>query len=81
MQIHQQELLQQQDHLNGEVQRLCEQLQEATAQLCESEQRQQRQAEEIKELKEIKEILGQMGLNLGMKVEGWQGPNAQREDG
>ena len=34
-----------------------------------------------KSLKEIKEILGQMGLNLGMKVEGWQGPNAQREDG
>ncbi len=34
-----------------------------------------------KSLKEIKEILGQMGLSLGMKVDGWQGPNGQREDG
>jgi DNA-directed RNA polymerase subunit alpha len=27
-----------------------------------------------KSLKEIKEILAQMGLSLGMKIEGWQGP-------
>ncbi len=27
-----------------------------------------------KSLKEIKEILGQMGLALGMKIDGWQGP-------
>ncbi|MEE9384224.1 MAG: DNA-directed RNA polymerase subunit alpha [Nannocystaceae bacterium] len=33
-----------------------------------------------KSLKEIKEILGQMGLQLGMKMEGWQGPPPARED-
>jgi DNA-directed RNA polymerase subunit alpha len=33
-----------------------------------------------KSLKEIKEILGQMGLSLGMKIEGWQGPPPQREE-
>ena len=32
-----------------------------------------------KSLKEIKEILAQMGLSLGMKIEGWQGP-PPRED-
>ena len=34
-----------------------------------------------KSLKEIKEILAQMGLSLGMKIEGWQGPPPAREDG
>jgi DNA-directed RNA polymerase subunit alpha len=33
-----------------------------------------------KSLKEIKEILAQMGLSLGMKIEGWQGPPPQREE-
>ncbi|NVB36798.1 DNA-directed RNA polymerase subunit alpha [Pseudenhygromyxa sp. WMMC2535] len=33
-----------------------------------------------KSLKEIKEILGQMGLSLGMKIEGWQGPPPHREE-
>lgn len=33
-----------------------------------------------KSLKEIKEILEQMGLSLGMKIEGWQGPPPARED-
>ncbi len=34
-----------------------------------------------KSLKEIKEILAQMGLALGMKIEGWQGPPpAAREE-
>ncbi len=34
-----------------------------------------------KSLKEIKEILAQMGLSLGMKIEGWQGPPpAAREE-
>ena len=33
-----------------------------------------------KSLKEIKEILGQMGLALGMKIEGWQGPPPSREE-
>ena len=33
-----------------------------------------------KSLKEIKEILGQMGLSLGMKIEGWQGPPPSREE-
>ncbi len=33
-----------------------------------------------KSLKEIKEILDQMGLSLGMKIEGWQGPPPQREE-
>lgn len=33
-----------------------------------------------KSLKEIKEILEQMGLSLGMKIEGWQGPPPTRED-
>ena len=32
-----------------------------------------------KSLKEIKEILAQMGLSLGMKIEGWQGPPPARE--
>ncbi len=32
-----------------------------------------------KSLKEIKEILAQMGLSLGMKIEGWQGPPPSRE--
>ncbi|EDM76412.1 DNA-directed RNA polymerase subunit alpha [Plesiocystis pacifica SIR-1] len=32
-----------------------------------------------KSLKEIKEILAQMGLSLGMKIEGWQGPPPNRE--
>jgi DNA-directed RNA polymerase subunit alpha len=29
---------------------------------------------------EIKEILAQMGLSLGMKIEGWQGPPPSREE-
>jgi DNA-directed RNA polymerase subunit alpha len=33
-----------------------------------------------KSLKEIKEILAQMGLSLGMKIEGWQGPPPSREE-
>jgi len=33
-----------------------------------------------KSLKEIKEILAQMGLSLGMKIEGWQGPPPPREE-
>lgn len=33
-----------------------------------------------KSLKEIKEILAQMGLALGMKIEGWQGPPPNREE-
>ncbi|KIG15766.1 DNA-directed RNA polymerase alpha subunit [Enhygromyxa salina] len=33
-----------------------------------------------KSLKEIKEILAQMGLSLGMKIEGWQGPPPAREE-
>lgn len=33
-----------------------------------------------KSLKEIKEILSQMGLSLGMKMDGWQGPPPARED-
>lgn len=33
-----------------------------------------------KSLKEIKEILSQMGLSLGMKIEGWQGPPPNREE-
>jgi DNA-directed RNA polymerase subunit alpha len=32
-----------------------------------------------KSLKEIKEILAQMGLSLGMKIEGWQGPPPSRD--
>jgi DNA-directed RNA polymerase subunit alpha len=32
-----------------------------------------------KSLKEIKEILAQMGLSLGMKIEGWQGPPPSTE--
>jgi DNA-directed RNA polymerase subunit alpha len=32
-----------------------------------------------KSLKEIKEILAQMGLSLGMKIEGWQGPPPARD--
>lgn len=34
-----------------------------------------------KSLKEIKEILSQMGLALGMKIDGWQGPPPTREEG
>lgn len=33
-----------------------------------------------KSLKEIKEILAQMGLALGMKIEGWQGPPPSRDE-
>ncbi|TPV94138.1 MAG: DNA-directed RNA polymerase subunit alpha [Myxococcales bacterium FL481] len=33
-----------------------------------------------KSLKEIKEILAQMGLSLGMKMDGWQGPPPAREE-
>lgn len=33
-----------------------------------------------KSLKEIKEILAQMGLSLGMKIDGWQGPPPAREE-
>jgi DNA-directed RNA polymerase subunit alpha len=33
-----------------------------------------------KSLKEIKEILGQMGLSLGMKIDGWQGPPPHRDE-
>jgi len=34
-----------------------------------------------KSLKEIKEILAQMGLSLGMKIEGWQGPPPTQGEG
>ncbi len=33
-----------------------------------------------KSLKEIKEILGQKGLSLGMRIDGWQGPPPSREE-
>jgi DNA-directed RNA polymerase subunit alpha len=32
-----------------------------------------------KSLKEIKEILAQMGLSLGMQIEGWTGANREQE--
>lgn len=34
-----------------------------------------------KSLKEIKEILAQMGLSLGMKIDGWQGPPPNQGEG